>query len=98
MAARRAALRYQNVLVPLRSRITRETQLQYNAMQLGVFQLLQTRQLDIEAGRRYVEALYDFWRARTAVDLLIQGGMPESVTSFHPPGMNSSTTIHAGGH
>ena len=98
MAARRAALRYQNVVVPLRSRITRETQLQYNAMQLGVFQLLQTRQMEIEAGRRYVEALYDFWRARTAVDLLIQGGMPESVTSFHPPGMNSSTTIHAGGH
>ena len=98
MAARRAALRYKNVLVPLRSRITRETQLQYNAMQLGVFQLLQTRQMEIEAGRRYVEALYNFWKARTAVDLLIQGGMPESLTSSRPSGMNSSATPWAGGH
>ncbi|MCH7639568.1 MAG: TolC family protein [Bacteroidetes bacterium] len=98
MASRQAALRYQSVLVPLRSRITRETQLQYNAMQLGVFQLLQTRQMEIDAGRRYVETLFEFWRARTAVDLLIQGGMPESVTSSRPSGMNSSATRSADGH
>jgi hypothetical protein len=41
-----------------------EVQLQYNAMQIGVFDLLRAKQEEVNAGREYVEALRDYWVAR----------------------------------
>jgi len=77
ITSRRTALHYQNVILPLRARITEEAQHQYNAMQIGVFQLLQARQQEIEAGQRYIEALGAYWRARTDLEVLLQGRMAD---------------------
>src|SRR5207249_1532879 len=49
-AARAKVRYYQRVIVPLRHRIVDETQLQYNAMQVGAFQLLQARRDEIDSG------------------------------------------------
>jgi cobalt-zinc-cadmium efflux system outer membrane protein len=68
LAARRRAERYQKALLPLRHRITEETQLHYNAMQLGVFQLLEAKRGEIEAGRAYISALTDYWVARSELE------------------------------
>jgi cobalt-zinc-cadmium efflux system outer membrane protein len=64
VAARDRATYIKKVLLPLRQEITRQSQLQYNAMLVGAFQLLQAKQAEVAAGADYVEALRDYWVAR----------------------------------
>jgi len=71
-AAARAA-QYQRTLVPLAIRVTTATQHQYNGMLTGVFQLLQAKRNEIDAGRRYVEALTEYWVARTELERAVGG-------------------------
>ncbi len=73
-AARDQALYYSNVLLPLRQQIVRQSQLQYNAMQIGPIQLLMAKEQQIEAGKRYILSLLDYWVLRTELDLLLNGG------------------------
>lgn len=99
IATREKAVYYSQVLLPLRQRIVDESQLQYNAMQIGVFQLLQARQEQIQAGHEYVRALRDYWLARAELDQILSGRM----SSFNPTdGETESTTSPAasgrGGH
>ncbi len=63
--ARKRVERYRGVLMPLRQQITEDAQLRYNAMQIGMFDLLRIRQQQIDTGRAYVEALRDYWVARS---------------------------------
>jgi cobalt-zinc-cadmium efflux system outer membrane protein len=70
---RKTALFYRDEVLPLRQKITKETMLQYNAMQVGVFQLIAARSQQIDAGRRYIESLHDYWRAAAQLDLLLAG-------------------------
>jgi outer membrane protein, heavy metal efflux system len=65
-----------DILLPLRERIVHETQLQYNAMQLGVFELLRAKEQQIEAAVAYVDALLDYWLARTDLEQLLSGRLP----------------------
>ena len=71
--ARSRAQYYRRVALPRRHTITQQTQLQYNAMQVGVVQLLQAKQGEIDAGRAYVEALQDYWTARTQLEKAVGG-------------------------
>jgi cobalt-zinc-cadmium efflux system outer membrane protein len=64
---------YREVQLPLREQIVNETQLNFNAMSTGVFQLLQAKRDQIEAGRAYVETLRDYWIARSEADQLLAG-------------------------
>jgi len=70
-------------MLPLRERIVRETQLQYNAMQVGVFELLRAREQQIQAAIAYVDALLDYWLARIDLEQLLSGRVPsgENVTA-----------------
>ena len=61
--ARRAAERYQNVLLPMREKLVQQTQLHYNGMQIGLMQLLSARREQIEALRGLVIAQRDYWSA-----------------------------------
>lgn len=70
------ALYYRDIMLPLHERIVNETQLHYNAMQLGPVQLLLARERQIEAGVAYVEALRDYWLARAALAQLLSGRLP----------------------
>jgi cobalt-zinc-cadmium efflux system outer membrane protein len=70
---------YSESVVPLGEQIRHRTQLQYNAMQLGVFALLQAKQMEIAARRAYISELLDYWVARTEFEqirggLLVQAG------------------------
>jgi cobalt-zinc-cadmium efflux system outer membrane protein len=73
LAARQRAEFYRKTLLPLRHRITEQTQLQYNAMLVGVFQLVQAKQAEIAVGREYIEALRDHWLARTELERALGG-------------------------
>ncbi len=71
--ARALAEHYRTVLVPLRERIIRQTQLEYNAMLVGVFQLLVAKRDEIDAGRGLIESLRDYWIARTDLESAVGG-------------------------
>lgn len=74
--AHRRALHLRDVVLPLRSAIVEQTQLHYNGMFVGVFQLLDAKRREIEARRTYVEALRDYWLARTASEQIEAGRLP----------------------
>jgi outer membrane protein, heavy metal efflux system len=67
------ALHVRNVVLPLRTRIVNETQLQYNAMQVGVFQVLLAKQQQISTAVQYIKTLRDYWLARTQFEQILQG-------------------------
>ncbi|HEY0931198.1 MAG TPA: TolC family protein, partial [Gemmatimonas sp.] len=67
-AARDRSILYRDSILPLRRRMVDETGLQYNAMAVGVFGLLQARQAEIAAGQEYVDALRDYWIARAELE------------------------------
>lgn len=64
---------YRKVLIPGRERIVAEAQRHYNAMLLGVFQLLQTRQAEIQTYRDYIEAVRGYWAARAHLESAVGG-------------------------
>jgi cobalt-zinc-cadmium efflux system outer membrane protein len=76
VGARDRALYYRDILLPLRERIVNEGQLYYNAMQIGIFQLLRDREQQIETGVAYVEALREYWLARTDLSQIASGRLP----------------------
>ena len=69
--ARREYLR--DVVVPRRQRILQLSQLEYNAMLRGVFQLLEARRNLAEAQREEIMATRDYWIARTDLELALLG-------------------------
>ena len=78
-----------DVVLPLRTRIVEETQRSVNAMSSSIFDLLQARRAEIEAGRDYVDALERYWMARTEVDQLVAGGGARDLSSA-PPSMQDT--------
>lgn len=86
------------VLLPLRERITQGMQLEYNAMQVGVFRLLQTQQQQIATGQRYVQALRDYWTARARLEQILNGrlGSREAGAAVSP--VSVGMDLEGGGH
>lgn len=90
VSAHARARQYQRVIVPAQRRVVEQTLLQYNAMQIGIFQLLQAHrdQLDIELA--YVETLREYWDAAAALDALLAGRRVARGSA------GAATTMHAG--
>ena len=76
LGARDRALYYRDILLPLQERIVNEAQLQYNAMQIGIFHLLRDRERQIETGVAYVETLREYWLAQTDLAQIASGRLP----------------------
>jgi cobalt-zinc-cadmium efflux system outer membrane protein len=95
--AREAALYYRGTILPLTQEIVGQSQLQYNAMQLGVFDLLAARREQIEAGRRYVEALRDYWNAKARLNQLLSGRLPAEAEPPDTVSITSAGTADDGG-
>jgi cobalt-zinc-cadmium efflux system outer membrane protein len=96
-AAQDRALYYRDILLPLRERIVNEAQLQYNAMQIGVFQLLREREQQIEAGVAYVDALRAYWLARADLEQISSGRLP-IFNGFRVDGMSPKVKMKEGRH
>ena len=75
-AARARAAHYRKTVVPLRQRVAQQTQLEFNGMLVGVFQLLQAKRDEVEAGRGYIAALRDYWIARTDLEAALGAEIP----------------------
>ena len=72
---------FRDLVLPLQERIVTEAQLQYNAMQIGIFELLRDRKEQIEAGAEYIELLREYWIARADLLHLLSGRLPAAEAS-----------------
>jgi cobalt-zinc-cadmium efflux system outer membrane protein len=75
-AAYARVVRLRERVLPLRERMMAESVLQYNAMNVSVFQLLVERREAIAAEVMYIDALRDYWVAATRVEQLLDGALP----------------------
>jgi cobalt-zinc-cadmium efflux system outer membrane protein len=84
LAARNVVKYYHDVVLPLRQRIVDESQLYYNGMLIGVYELLLSKQNQINAGREYVEALRDYWIARSDLERAVGGHLIATEETAQP--------------
>ena len=97
-ATRSQAQFMKNVVLPIRTKIVDDTLLQYNAMQVGVFQLLLAQQQQITAGRQYIETLRNYWLAQTGLGQILNGRMSDAGL-FASSMLNSAgMAVQTGGH
>ncbi len=67
------AHQYEQVIVPAQRRVTQQTLLQYNAMQLGLPELLLARREELSAEMARVQTLGEYWSARAELSALLAG-------------------------
>jgi outer membrane protein TolC len=74
-SARAIAAKYEQEVLPLRETIAAETELQYNAMQVDAFTLLETARANAAAKVASIEARRNFWIAYTDLSAAVLGGV-----------------------
>lgn len=84
LTLRGMADRYRRVVLPLRETVVEQAQLQYNGMQIGLYQLLTAKREQVEAYRAYIEAVRDYWMARAELERLVGGRLPASPEAPEP--------------
>lgn len=86
-------------LLPQSSRFVRETLRNYNAMQIGVFEVLAAKQQEIDAAREGVELLRDAWLARRDLEELLAGRLDVEDNAPEPSAReHSNVSLQPGGH
>ena len=74
LSTARARVEYlRDIVLPRRKRILDLTQVQYNAMQAGVFQLLSARQNEANGQAELIEAQREYWLAQVDLDRAVNG-------------------------
>jgi outer membrane protein TolC len=68
------ALKFEQEMLPLRKTIAEQTELQYNAMQIDAFTLLQTAREGDAAKVASIEAKRNFWLAAADLSVAVLGG------------------------
>jgi outer membrane protein TolC len=79
------AKQYELTIVPARAEVLQQTLLQYNAMQVGVFQLLQARNQQLDTELAQIDTVREFWTARAAMDVLLAGHWMHHEDSHESP-------------
>jgi len=73
IAARRIAERYQSAILPMRDKVVDESQLFYNGMLLGLYQLIDVKREQVEAHAQYIASIRDYWMARADLERAVGG-------------------------
>jgi len=79
-AARNRAAMYHQAILPLRSKIVQQSQLFYNGMLLGVFDVLKAKQDELDAQQQYIGAVRDYWIEHAELERAVGGRLPTSAT------------------
>ncbi|MEY4576806.1 MAG: Copper tolerance protein [Pseudomonadota bacterium] len=90
------ARQYQTVILPAQRVVLEQTLLQYNAMQIGVFQLISARRELFDVELAYVDMLRDFWSAMAEVDALGQGRVVRVAEATNANTFTASTGADGG--
>jgi outer membrane protein, heavy metal efflux system len=86
-AARQIAWTRRNVVLPLSTNVFDGAVRDFNAMQIGILDLLRERRWRLEAGRAAIEATADYWHAQARLELLLAGGRATTgVATSRPSG------------
>jgi len=72
-ATRQIAITRRNTMLPLSAEVFDGAVRDFNAMEIGILELLMERRARLEAGRAAIAATADYWRAQAALDLLLAG-------------------------
>ncbi len=96
-SAGKRAKHYQQALLPAREKALAETLLQFNAMTLSLFQVLDAQRRVTETGIAFTETLLDYWKARAALDQIFAGGRRPGVFGSVGTGQTSSPAMDTGG-
>lgn len=75
---------YRRTVMPVQRLITEQTQLRYNGMFVGVFDLLRAKQEQIDSARDYIETLGDYWKARTGLEKVLARRLPVGELALSP--------------
>jgi len=86
LLARQQVEYFKSTALPARTRVTEESQLEYNAMQIGPFQLLQAKQEEVKMGADSVEALRDYWVSRAELEKAVGGSLTGKFISLQNEG------------
>lgn len=78
------ALAYEQTLLPAQRTVMEQTVLQFNAMQVGVFELLSARRAQLEIELAAVDAQAEYWSAQAALDALLAGKLVEQASTAEP--------------
>lgn len=73
LAARARAEYAKKTLLPISQQVVQQTQLEYNAMLVGVYNLISAKKEEIEAGSTYVASLKEYWIAKSALEKAVGG-------------------------
>lgn len=93
------SLEYQKtVLLPLRDKVLEEATLHYNAMSIGVFELLQAKRDQLAAAQSHIRLLHDYWMLRTDVDELLAGRLPGTPGRASARAMDAAAPNRADAH
>jgi outer membrane protein, heavy metal efflux system len=92
--ARARAEHYENSLIPTQGKKLRQTQLQYNAMQIGPFELIQAKQEQVKALEGKTEALEEYWLSRTELEKALGRELPLSSPVAGPVPAASHEHMH----
>lgn len=95
-SAGKRARHFQQALIPAREKALAETLLQYNAMHVSVFQVLDVQRRVTEAGIAYTETLLDYWKARAALDQILAGGRRTQSMGSISTGQTTSSGMDTG--
>ena len=96
-SARARVEQHQQSLLPLHDRIVSQSLLQYNAMQISPFQLLQAKQGQVNAAVSSVESLRDYWTAHADLQRVIAGA-PAPLTASATAARTSAAPRTTGDH
>jgi outer membrane protein, heavy metal efflux system len=83
--ARAVVARYRTAIIPIRERIVALSQRYYDAMLLGVYQLLLAKQNEVNAYREYIEAVRDYWIACSDLERAVGGRLTPPAPSGASP-------------
>jgi cobalt-zinc-cadmium efflux system outer membrane protein len=86
--ARSTVDQYRTRIIPLRERVVALSQQHYDAMLLGVYQLLAAKQSEVNGYREYIEITRDYWLARVDLERAVGVRMaapPAAAPDAAPP-------------
>ncbi len=75
-AAQDAVRHYEKVLLPLNQQIVAENQRLYNGMLVGPYELLLSKQNELNVARDYIHTIRDYWIAQSDLEHAIGGPLP----------------------
>lgn len=84
LAAHDEVAQFQKSIVPLRRRILGQTQLLYNGMLEGIYDLLDSYRESVSAEQGAIDAVKEYWIAYAELERAVGGRLPASASSSEP--------------